>query len=56
MSALNRYKRNIPDDDEQSKMFIETAREIEADEKQSAADDIMKKMAKTPPKPRKKDQ
>jgi hypothetical protein len=41
------------DDPEQSKAFIEKAREIEADEKHSAADKLMERLAKTPPKPRK---
>jgi hypothetical protein len=42
-----------PDDKEQSKLFIEKAREIEADEKHSAADKLMERLAKTPPAPRK---
>jgi hypothetical protein len=50
MSAKNKPEK--PDDPEQSKAFIEKAREIGADEKHSAADDLMKRMAKTP-KPRK---
>jgi hypothetical protein len=42
-----------PDDPEQSKAFIEKAREIEADEKRSAADKLMGKLAKMKPEPRK---
>ena len=42
-----------PDDPEQSKAFIEKAREIEADEKHSAADKLMERLAKTKPDPRK---
>jgi hypothetical protein len=42
------------DDPEQSKAFIEKAREIGADEKRSAADKLMERLAKTPPAPRKK--
>jgi hypothetical protein len=42
-----------PDDKEQSKLFIEKAREIEADEKHSAADKLMERLAKTKPEPRK---
>jgi len=38
-------------DDEQSKLFIEKAREIEADEDQSIADELMKRLAKMPPAP-----
>lgn len=40
------------DDPEQSKAFIEKAREIGADEKRSAADKLMERLAKMPPKPR----
>jgi hypothetical protein len=41
------------DDPEQSKAFIEKAREIGADKKRSAADKLMERLAKTPPEPRK---
>lgn len=41
------------DDKGPSKLFLEKAREIEADEEQSAADELMKRLAKTPPEPRK---
>jgi hypothetical protein len=41
------------DDPEQSKAFIEKAREIGADEKRSAADKLMERLAKTKPEPRK---
>ncbi len=41
-------------DDEQSKLFIEKAREIGADEDKSAADDLIGQMAKTPPDSRKR--
>jgi hypothetical protein len=51
MTKTNR--RLSKDDPEQSKLFIEKAREIEADEDSSAADELMKRMAKTPPEPRK---
>lgn len=40
------------DDPDQSKAFIEKAREIEADEERSDADLLMKRLAKTPPEPR----
>ena len=39
------------DDPEQSKAFIEKAREIGADEKRSAADRLMERLAKTKPEP-----
>ena len=40
------------DDPEQSRAFINKAREIEADEKHSAADKLMERLAKTKPEPR----
>jgi hypothetical protein len=43
---------NSADDKEQSKLFLEKAREIEADEKHSAADKLMERLAKTKPEPR----
>ena len=42
------------DDPEQSKAFIEKAKEIGADEKRSAADKLMERLAKTTPEPRTK--
>jgi hypothetical protein len=41
------------DDPEQSKAFVEKAREIGADEKRSAADKLMERLAKMKPAPRK---
>jgi len=41
------------DDPEQSKAFIEKAREIGADEEKSAADKLMKRLASKKPDPRK---
>jgi hypothetical protein len=41
------------DDPEQSRAFIEKAREIGADEKRSAVDKLMERLAKTKPEPRK---
>ncbi len=41
------------DDPEQSRLFIEKAREIGADEK-SRADELIKQLAKKSPEPRKK--
>jgi hypothetical protein len=43
-----------PDDEEQSKLFIEKAREIEADDDRSAADELLGRLAKMPPEPRNK--
>lgn len=40
------------DDKEQSKRFLEKAREIEADEEKSASDELMRRLAKKPPLPK----
>jgi len=42
-----------PDDKAQSRKFIETAREVEADEEGSAADALLGRLAKQAPEPRK---
>jgi hypothetical protein len=47
-------RRSKADDKEQSKLFIEKAREIGADEDKSKADELIKRLAKTPPEPRNK--
>jgi hypothetical protein len=39
------------DDDEQSRLFIEKAREIGADEEKSGADELMGRLANIPPEP-----
>lgn len=39
-------------DKDQSRRFIETAREIGADEDKSAGDELMKRLARTPPDPK----
>jgi hypothetical protein len=41
-----------PDDKEQSKLFVAKAREIEADEKSSASDQLLGRLAKMKPEPR----
>jgi hypothetical protein len=41
------------EDKKQSKLFIDKAREIGADEDKSAADEVIGRLAKTPPEPRK---
>ena len=41
-------RRQLKDDPEQSRLFIEKAREIGADEEHSAADKLMERLAKTP--------
>jgi hypothetical protein len=43
-----------PDDKEQSKLFIKKAREIEADEERSAADELLSHLHRRPPEPRTK--
>jgi hypothetical protein len=40
------------DDKEQSRLFIEKAREIGADEGRSRADELIGQLAKKPPEPR----
>jgi hypothetical protein len=47
-------KKRKLDDEEQSRAFIEKAREIGADEDRSAADELLGRLAKMPPEPRKK--
>jgi hypothetical protein len=42
-----------PDDKEQSRRFVETAREIGADEVSSGADQVLGRLAKQQPEPRK---
>jgi hypothetical protein len=49
---MQKNPRNRPDDKEQSKLFIDKAREIGADEDKSASDELMSRLAKTPPEPR----
>jgi hypothetical protein len=41
------------EDKEQSRLFIEKAREIGADEERSRADELIERLAKKPPEPRK---
>lgn len=41
------------DDKEQSRLFIEKAREIGTDEESSAADTVLSRLAKQQPEPRK---
>ena len=49
-----KQKRQGRDDNEQSKMFIAKAREIEADETRTASDRLLGRLAKMKPKPRTK--
>jgi hypothetical protein len=44
-------RRVQPDDREQSKLFMEKAREISADENRSAADELLGHLHKKPPEP-----
>ena len=43
------------DDPEQSKAFIDKAHELGADKDESKSDDLIGRLAKKPPEPRKKD-
>jgi hypothetical protein len=54
MMTGKKNRRTPPDDKEQSKLFIEKAREIGADEDQSTADELLGRLAKMPPEPRNK--
>jgi hypothetical protein len=49
----SRTRANSYDDKEKSKALIEKAREIHANEKRSAADKLMGRLAKMKPEPRK---
>ena len=51
---MAKKERVRPDDSEQSKLFIEKAREIGADENKSAADELLGQMAKISPRPKQK--
>jgi len=51
--TVSRKSQEKPDDKAQSKRFIETAREIGANEEDSAADALMGKLAQQPPHPKK---
>jgi hypothetical protein len=51
----SKIRKAKPDDKEQSKLFLEKAREIEADEESSTADELLSRLAKKPPAPRKRD-
>jgi hypothetical protein len=54
MSRSKTTKQPRHDDKEQSSLFIKKAREIGADEENSRADELMDRLAKQPPEPRKK--
>jgi hypothetical protein len=53
---MKRPKPKNRDDEEQSRLFIEKAREIGAGDDDAAADNLMRQLAKKPPKPHKADQ
>ena len=46
-------KKLVPDNEEQSKIFLKKAREIEAAEDKSAADELLGRLAKRAPEPHK---
>lgn len=50
---MTKTNRPPKDDPEQSKLFIEKAREIKADEKKSAADKLLGRLAEKKPEPHK---
>jgi len=49
---VSKSRKVKPDDKEQSKLFIEKAREVGADEEKSGADALMGQLAQLPPEPR----
>jgi hypothetical protein len=49
--ARRKNPEHKPDDKEQSKLFLEKARETGADEEKSAADELLGRLAKSPPQP-----
>ena len=51
---MTRTKQIRRDDPAQSRLFIQTAREIGADEEHSAADGLIGHLAKKPPEPQTK--
>jgi hypothetical protein len=53
-AAAVKVDRPSRDDPAQSRAFIKKAREIEADEAASRADDLMGRLAKRPPDPKPK--
>jgi hypothetical protein len=44
------------DDEEQSRLFMQNAKEIGADEDHSSANELLGRLAKMPPQPKRKDQ
>jgi hypothetical protein len=50
--VIKNHRQKQVDNKEQSKLFIEKAREIGADEEKSVADELIGKLAKLPPQPR----
>jgi hypothetical protein len=54
LSDVSRSRKKLVDDREQSKLFVETARETEADENSSTSDQLLGQLAKMKPEPRAK--
>jgi hypothetical protein len=52
--AVKPNKKPKPDNPAQSKAFMDKAKEIEADERESASDTLIGRLAKHPPEPRTK--
>lgn len=53
MKKPKKDQSSMSDDKDQSRLFIETAREIGADEDKSAADSILGRLVREKPEPRK---
>jgi hypothetical protein len=50
---MSKTKTPRRDDEEQSKLFLKKAHELDADRKNSKADELISHLAKKPPEPRK---
>jgi len=53
-STKSKSAKTKRDDPEQSRLFIKKARESGADERKSASDQLLQRLAKMPPEPRSK--
>jgi hypothetical protein len=51
MMGKPKTKHHVADDKEQSRLFIEKAREIGTDEEKSAVDELLGGLAEMPPQP-----
>jgi len=52
--TAHKPKSKSKEDENQSRLFIEKARELGADDDSTRSDELMKRLAKTPPEPKAK--